>query len=46
MESTAELGLGGVPPVLADEHFPGDATLDTDVANSVPAMTNVPEHPA
>ena len=46
LENVAELGLGGVMPVFADEHFPGDPSLDADVANSVPAMTNVPEHPA
>jgi EmrB/QacA subfamily drug resistance transporter len=36
MENVAELGLGGVLPVFADERFPGDA---------VAAMTNRPEHP-
>jgi MFS transporter, DHA2 family, multidrug resistance protein len=46
LENVAELGLGGVMPVFADEHFPGDPSLDADVANSVPALTNVPEHPA
>jgi hypothetical protein len=46
LENVAELGLGGVLPVFADEHFPGDAALDTDGANSAQAMTNVPEHPA
>jgi Na+/melibiose symporter-like transporter len=46
MENVAELGLGGVSPIFADEHFPGDAALDTDVANPVPAMRSAPEHPA
>jgi len=44
-EDVAELGLGGVLPVFADEHFPGDVALDSDGANFVRAMTNESEHP-
>jgi len=45
IENAAELGLGGVPPVFADERFPVDIEHDTDVAQPVTAMTNLPEHP-
>jgi EmrB/QacA subfamily drug resistance transporter len=45
LENAAELGLGGVPPVFADERFPGDAAHHNCPTDTVPAMTSVPEHP-
>ncbi len=45
IEDVAELGLGGVSPVFADERFPGDTVHDADLARPVTATTNVPEHP-
>ncbi len=43
MENVAELGLGGISPMFADEQFPED--LARDDRNGVPAMTSRPEHP-
>jgi len=34
MEDVATLGIAGVPPIFADEHFPGDAV--PEVVDGVP----------
>ena len=36
VEEIAELGLGGVSPVFADERFPEDLAHDTGAADTVP----------
>jgi hypothetical protein len=39
MEDVAELGIAGVPPIFADERFPGDEVPDVvgGVSSSEPA---------